>query len=310
MLLLFLHVLPRLAHQNLPGEGEIISTFAFASSIEQADIGPGQTLIDHRAWDTLRYAGTPATQVWEHGTRTGADLYILAGDIVNARCDPLNTASCPALRQAYHVLRNQTPFQRFDASAPYIATWNDNDYGVHRGDATNMWKAEVQALFNDNMRVPADDPRRSRQGLYRSYEWGPEGQRLQVILLDVRYFQTETTILGEVQWSWLEHTLKRPADLRLLVSGFQIYGSRFENWSRRWPGELKRLEELLKTTGADKVVVVSGDRHIGAFYQAGASDAGYTVNGVAPLAEVTASSLTHSWCAHLDSGPTPKILEL
>ena len=123
------------------------------------------------------------------------------------------------------------------------------------------------------------------------------GRRLQVILLDVRYFQTETTILGEVQWDWLKSTLMRPADLRILVSGIQIYGSRFENWSRKYPGELAQLETLLKTTGADKVIAISGDRHIGAFYRAGASDSNYHVRGIAPLAEVTASSLTHSWYA-------------
>ena len=67
------------------------------------------------------------------------------------------------------------------------------------------------------------------------------------------------------------------------------------------PRELQRFYDLVNSTRAEGVVVLSGDRHIGAIYkEEGGRE--YSVGGVDegpfrlpyPITEVTASSFTHT----------------
>src|SRR3712207_7177711 len=86
-------------------------------------------------------------------------------------------------------------------------------------------KAQAQRLFLQFWDVPPGDPRAGREGVYHAETFGPEGQRVQVILLDTRYFRSPLrptdqrdapgkerylpdddpakTMLGEAQWAWL-----------------------------------------------------------------------------------------------------------
>jgi alkaline phosphatase D len=55
------------------------------------------------------------------------------------------------------------------------------------------------------------------------------------------------------------------------------------------PSEVIRFQELIRTTGAGGVVILSGDRHEGGVYRLPPSIVPY------PVYEVTSSSLTHSF---------------
>ena len=180
--------------------------------------------------------------------------------------------------------------------------------------------------------MPADDPRRSRPGLHTAYAWGPPSRRVQLILLDLRYFrgrftpssaedrrtyaagrerslvdqESTETILGEEQWAWLEEQFLEPATVRVVVASFQlaVTGHGFERWGLI-PRELQRFYDLVNSTRAEGVVVLSGDRHIGAIYkEEGGRE--YSVGGVDegpfrlpyPITEVTASSFTHTWAGN------------
>src|SRR5207247_2149539 len=138
--------------------------------------------------------------------------------------------------------------------------------------------------------LPADDPRRSRPGVYHAAIYGPPGKRLQVILLDTRYFRSPLkvtdqpdapgkeryvpdddpgkTMLGETQWGWLAQRLREPAELRLIVSSTQLVaeGHGWERWGN-FPRERQRFYDLIRDTRANGVMVLSGDRHIGAIYR-------------------------------------------
>ena len=147
-------------------------------------------------------------------------------------------------------------------------------------------KAESQRAFMDFFTVPDSAPMRSRPGIYDAHIFGPEGQRVQVILLDTRYFRgpltrrpkgvkydfpghyvpsTDTTssMLGEAQWTWLEAQLRRPAEVRLLVSSIQVIAEEhgWEKWANL-PHERARLLQLLRDTQAEGVILLSGDRHL------------------------------------------------
>ena len=75
-------------------------------------------------------------------------------------------------------------------------------------------------------------------------------------------------------------------------------GHGWERWGLI-PHERRRLLELIATTGANGVVLLSGDRHVGGHYHvsAGVYGAPYAMH------EVTASSLTHSYRG--EPGPDP-----
>jgi alkaline phosphatase D len=168
-----------------------------------------------------------------------------------------------------------------------LATWDDHDYG--NNDAGEEWvhKEDAQKQFLDFFGVPADSPRRKQKGVYWAETFGPEGQRVQVIMLDGRYCRSpirkadkplpgttirpylpntdpDATMLGEEQWKWLEDQLKKPAEVRLIGSGIQVVSDDhpFEKWAAI-PNERARLYKLIRDTGANGVIVLSGDRHLG-----------------------------------------------
>jgi alkaline phosphatase D len=158
---------------------------------------------------------------------------------------------------------------------------------------------------------PADSRRRSSPGIHDSRVFGPEGRRVQVILLDVRFFRSpptpdtrsdaekqalniagrysasddpDATVLGAVQWAWLEEQLGRPAEVRLLVSGYPIVPTELgrDAWGN-FPLERQRLFDLIAETGASGVMFLSGDVH---FSEISQSD-----EGPYPMLDFTSSPL-------------------
>jgi alkaline phosphatase D len=91
--------------------------------------------------------------------------------------------------------------------------------------------------------------------------------------------------------------LREPAEIRVLLSGIQVLaeGHGWERWGNL-PRERERLFALLRDTGATGVVLLSGDRHIGALYR--------ETEGVPyPLTECTASGFTHTFRGVREAGP-------
>jgi alkaline phosphatase D len=237
------------------------------------------------------------------------DLFLHIGDNVYGDVDS-DDATAPELRAAYHQMAARPEFQELRARIPFLTTWDDHDYGQNDMGGRFAFKGFTEQLFLDFWRAPADDIRRTREGIYDARIFGPEGQRVQIILLDTRYFRTDLTptdergavgrerylpssdpdqnMLGDEQWAWLENELRKPADLRLLVSSIQVIadGHGWEAW-RTMPLERERLYRLINDTQAEAVVFVSGDRH---------SSGLYVREDVAPypLYEITSSSLNLS----------------
>ena len=186
-------------------------------------------------------------------------------------------------------------------------TWDDHDFGANDGGADYPFKEKAQSLFLEAWDIPETDIRHEREGIYTSEQIGPSGERVQIILLDTRYFRGDlkvtdekdaplkerylqnedpsSTMLGQTQWDWLDAELKKPADLRILVSSIQVIadGHGWEAW-RTLPTERKKLYDMLKDNDARNTIIVSGDRHSGSMYER--SD----VTGFR-LVELTTSSL-------------------
>lgn len=249
--------------------------------------------------------------IWTTLAAENPDAFIFMGDNIYGdayRSDPLfSDPTMPKMRSSYNKLAQSTPFANFRAQVPVMPIWDDHDYGANDGGADYLFKDQAKELFLDAWAIPQNDVRRKRDGVYTSQIIGDAGQRVQVIMLDTRSFRTYLqatdkrnapgkeryvplesgagTMLGDAQWNWLQGELEKPADLRLLVSTIQVIadGHGWEAW-RTMPAEREKLYSMITETGANDVVLLSGDRHAGAFYKR---------EGVAPytLNEFTSSSL-------------------
>ncbi len=94
--------------------------------------------------------------------------------------------------------------------------------------------------------------------------------------------------LSEAQWNWLENELKKPAELRLVVSPIQVTANdhHFEKWGN-FPQERERLFRLLAKQKAKNVIFISGDRQF-------ASIARLEVKKMGSVYEMTASGLNRN----------------
>ncbi|MBG9387191.1 alkaline phosphatase D family protein [Caenimonas aquaedulcis] len=253
--------------------------------------------------------------IWDTVIADRPDLFLFGGD--NVYCEM--PYSLTRLQRAYARASEWDGFARVRAGTRHMAIWDDNDYGQNDGGADFAFKVESKAVFLDFWKVPQDDPRRTREGLYVAETFGPAGRRVQVIMLDGRWFRSPwkvtdqrnapgkeryvpdpdpaKTMLGEAQWRWLEEQLRQDAQVRIIVSGIQVVteGHGWERWGN-FPRERQRLYDTIARTGAQGVVLLSGDRHIGAMYSE-TRDVPYT------LYEMTSSGITHPWRNAAEAGP-------
>jgi alkaline phosphatase D len=236
------------------------------------------------------------------------DLFLYIGDNVYGDVWSFSP-DMEELFEAYSALSDQDDFQRLAATLPMMATWDDHDYGLNDAGGSFYGKFGSEAIFETYWGMQ-EHPVAERDGIYYSQVFGPVGQRVQIIMLDTRFFRSELTrspnrnapgmeryipsdapdqeMLGPQQWAWLEAELQVPADLRLLVSSVQVLADAhgWEAW-KQLPLEQTRLYEVLDASGAQGVILVSGDRHLSALYRQ---------DGLVsfPLYEITASSLNLS----------------
>lgn len=262
--------------------------------------------------------GSCATQlapcpIWGSIADYRPELLLLLGDniyadVVDGRLKP---ATPERIAEAYAQLAAVPEFARLRGEVPILATWDDHDYG--NNDAGVEWehKDAAAALFHDFFGTPDDSPLRNQRGIYNSTVIGPPGKRVQIIMLDTRYFRSElakgdtpmpgfrarpyiatdgakATMLGEQQWKWFGEQLKVPAELRIIGSSVQLLSDDhpFEKWGNM-PAERERFFELIRASEASGVVVISGDRHLGEI-SLDADAVGY------PLYDVTASGFNQA----------------
>lgn len=246
--------------------------------------------LERIAFGSCAKFGTPQP-IWEAVQGFQPDLWIWMGDCYYGdSIDPdvlADKASKQKAVRGYADLRE---------NCPVIGVWDDHDYGMNNGGIEYPAKEVSQKAFLDFLDEPLDSDRRSQKGVYWSYEYGEGSRKVQVILLDVRYFRDSPRglnpdMLGDAQWAWLEECLDdSDAAVHFIVSGIQVLQEdhRYEKWAN-FPASRKRLLNLAEEKAKGLVVFLSGDRHIGELAQLE-----YGISRKR-LTEVTSSSLTHSW---------------
>jgi alkaline phosphatase D len=250
-----------------------------------------------------------AQPIWPRVLMAEPALFIHLGDNVYG-----DTESTSELRSKYGRLWGDSGYQALRRKVPVVATWDDHDFGKNNAGRTFCAKTETKQVFCDFFGEPLNSERRIRDGgIYTSYEYGPLGRRVQVILLDVRYDRSPlikvkpeeraarkakhmgyyranpnpaARMLGEDQWAWLEGELRKPADLRLIASGTPVLAEEtgHEEWAN-FPGDRRRLFGLIGKTAANGVMFVSGNPHFSEYSKIEDATVPY------PLWDMTSSAL-------------------
>lgn len=242
--------------------------------------------------------------IWATILRTKPDIFLFLGDNIYADTEDMNV-----MRAKYARLAAIRGFRKLRRTVPILATWDDHDYGVNDGGSEYPKRTESQQVFLNFFGEPKGSPRRKREGVYNAKLFGPPGKRVQIILLDTRYFRSPLrrsvseeegkgryipdanpvkTMLGEAQWKWLEGELRIPAEVRIIVSSIQVVPEDhgWEKWAN-FPLERQRLFKLISETGAAGVIFISGDRHL--------AELSMMDGGVGyPIYDLTSSALTNS----------------
>lgn len=213
-----------------------------------------------------------AQPVWNAIAAAKPDLFVFLGDNIYA-----DTEDMTVMKAKYEKLGANPDFSRFRTKTRIVATWDDHDYGVDDAGAEYPKKEESKDLMLNFFGEPKDSERRKRPGVYTSYQFGPQGQVLQLILLDLRWFRSKlqgenrhyvpspderATMMGDAQWQWLEEELKKPADLRIIASSIQFVSPDhdFEKWANL-PHEKQKMMDLLDRLHIDNAIFISGDAH-------------------------------------------------
>lgn len=258
--------------------------------------------------------------IWDAVLAYEPDLFIFLGDNVYG-----DTRDMGVLRAKYAQLAAKPGFQALCKRSAVLAIWDDHDYGEDDAGAEYPFKRESQQIFCDFWGEAAESPRRSRNGIYDAVMLEARGRRLQVLLPDLRFNRTPirkldlggkpyrswseelrlagqqvpgpyernpeaaATMLGEVQWQWLERELAQPADLRILASSLQVVAD-FPGWEAwiNYAEDHQRLLEAIRRTRADGLICISGDTH---YAELSLLDR----NAPYPLWDLTSSGLTEVW---------------
>lgn len=239
--------------------------------------------------------------LWQAIIQNDPDVFLWGGDNIYS-----DTDDAAQMKADYDLQLANKDYQQVLAKMPVLATWDDHDYGLNDGGREWDFKEESQQLFLDFMNVPQNSPRRDQEGVYSSETFKTKKGSVKIILLDTRYFRselkksddpnrrfepTEGTMLGEKQWKWLENELKSSnASFNIILSSVQVLSGEhgFESWGN-FPSEFKKLENLIVSSEAKNVILLSGDRHISEFSEAVIPGLDY------PLIDFTSSGLTHTY---------------
>lgn len=258
--------------------------------------------------------------VWDAIVASQPDLFIFLGDNIYG-----DTRDIGALKAQYAKLAAKPGFKKLRDNVPILAIWDDHDFGENDSGCDYPLKEASRKAFLDFWGEPASSPRRTRDGIYDSKMYGAPGQRLQIVIPDLRSNRTalntldlgdqdygawakakqtaglpvpgpcarntdpDATMLGEAQWRWLEGELMEPADVRILASSLQVVAD-FPGWEAwiNYARDHQRLIDTIRRTRASGLICLSGDTHYGEISK-------LDINTPFPIWDVTSSGLTEVW---------------
>lgn len=240
---------------------------------------------------------------WDDIIALKPNVWIWGGDIVYA-----DTNNMEKMKADYNLQKQQEGYSEVEKNMRVLGTWDDHDYGKNDAGVEYEKKKESQQLFLDFLNVDTDSPRRQQEGVYHTETFTTPKGSVKIIILDTRYFRTKLTratngkryqpnkigqgtVLGKAQWKWLNQELTTSkADFNIIMSSIQVISDKhgFEKWGN-FPHERQQLFDIIKTSKAKNVILLSGDRHISEFSKIDLPNVNY------PIIDFTSSGLTHAY---------------
>ncbi|MFM2358902.1 MAG: hypothetical protein RLY16_895 [Bacteroidota bacterium] len=185
--------------------------------------------------------------------------------------------------------------QKFMASMPQYAIWDDHDFGPNDQGKSYLLKDESRKVFMDytcNSAYGEDG-----KGIYSTLSYGD----VDIFLTDDRYFRsepaladtingqvnTDKTFFGKAQLAWLKESLLfSHATFKIIATGSQVLNSlnKFE-CMQLYPYEYQDLMNFLALHNISGVLFITGDRHHSEIISLDRP-------GLYPLYDITTSPLT------------------
>lgn len=262
-----------------------------------------------RTLDTIAF-GSCADQdqpqpIWASIEKSEPQLMIMLGDNVYA-----SSPNQKPISEQYNKMKIIPEYRSIREKVPFMAVWDDHDFGQNDGGETNPEREEARQQFLKNWPYVKFIAPEKDGAIYHSKMFGEKRTSLQVIMLDTRSNrsdlkrneQTEEErqvqpkpflphdtddkhILSEAQWQWLENEFKKPAAFRIVGTSIQLLANdhHFEKWGN-FPNERERMFKLLKKYKIKNVLFISGDRHMAAI-------AKKDIAGLGTIYEATSSGI-------------------
>jgi len=195
-----------------------------------------------------------------------------------------------------------------------MINFDDHDYGWNNGYGdykySDFYGNAVKTFWTNEVGLTTMPPK--NQGGYSSQMRDAGDHKVQIISLDPHYYanveddgvgvsdsgaytivnafnrnvyvqSNDSSILGEVQWAWLETELLKEADLRVITMGPKVFFTTSTqsniNSFQNYPFELQRLSNLIRKCKANGIVFVTCDSHQGSISKAG-DDFPYPIHNI------------------------------
>ncbi|CAN5446786.1 hypothetical protein BH09BAC1_BH09BAC1_01930 [soil metagenome] len=172
------------------------------------------------------------------------------------------------IQQQLEVLLNKEGFKKLRDVSKFRVIWDDHDYGLNDIGKKYVFKEQSKQIHRKFWQLETEIPADQDGIYYAKLDTQPNGKVIQFIMLDGRSnrdnpLQPCADAFGENQWKWLEAQLRQPADLRFIINGYQILLKRPTSWEAlvKIGRSRKRLFNIIKYTGANKVLFITGDQH-------------------------------------------------
>lgn len=170
------------------GAAGLLGLFAASAALAQTDTPAGSQ--PPKAISTIAM-GSCIRPDWPKSALDAAasmrpDAFIFLGDNIYGDSEDM-----AVMRRKWGELAANSGYKQLrDQGTMIFATWDDHDFGDNDAGMDYKPRAESQKVFLDFWGELADSPRRNREGIYDAKVVGPDGQRVQIILLDTRYHRS------------------------------------------------------------------------------------------------------------------------
>ncbi len=209
------------------------------------------------------------SSIFEAMANTPANLHFWLGD--NWYTREVDYYTKWGLYYRASLTRSLPVLQKFFASMPQYAIWDDHDYGPNDANGSYILKDESRKVFMDYWANPSYGE--NGKGIYSLVSYSD----VDFIMLDDRFFRSaddmpdslndqpnmNKIMYGQQQMRWLENTiLTSKATFKVILTGSQVLNpySPFD-CVKHFPADYNYLMDMLAINKINGVLFLTGDRH-------------------------------------------------